>query len=514
MKVTLSVLLTALLLVLSFPPFSLGFLAWFALIPLFVTVKGKSPGFAFLVFYLSGIGFLMGFFYWINIIKGFDFFHFLLLGIYLGFYFAVFGVLMNFISRKLPSLSAFAAPVLWVSLEYARSHAGFLGLPWAIIAHTQYRYPPVIQITSVTGTYGVSFLIVMGNAAIAAVVYRYLARKDEVRIKEWMYIFRPALVPLLVVGISLGYGFHVISGGKSRESVPVTIIQGNISQEIKWDPAFLLATVEKHVMLTEKAVSENHTSLIVWPETSIPGNLPHNQVLLKKISGLAKGSDAFLLVGSSQRPKVGPREYRKSHWWNSAYFISPQGRFEGQYNKIHLLPFAEYLPYRDAWPWPSSLASMAGHFTPGDRHSVFTLEKGAFGVLICWESIFPDLVREFVNNGAQFLVNITNEAWFGETAAPYQFLSMNVFRAVENRVAIARAANTGISCFISPFGEVTGRVTNGGKDIFVEGYLTQPVPLSSMRTFYTLYGDVFAYLNLLAAMLLLVVSFLRGDRMR
>src|SRR4029079_16838272 len=171
----------------------------------------------------------------------------------------------------------------------------------------------------------------------------------------------------------------------------------------------------------------------------------------------------------------------------------------------------EYLPLKQ-FPWPSRIASSwsAGEFRPGTRYTVFNLEDTQFAVTICWENIFPDLFRRFVKNGAKLMINITNEAWFGETAAPYQLMAMSVFRAVENHVSIARAANTGISVFIDPVGRILSKVKRGDKDIFVEGYRVENVSVSSTNTFYTKYGDVFAELCTAASLLLVLLPLVRS----
>jgi apolipoprotein N-acyltransferase len=175
---------------------------------------------------------------------------------------------------------------------------------------------------------------------------------------------------------------------------------------------------------------------------------------------------------------------------------------------MRLLPFGEYLPYRDVLPWPSRLTSLSdrANFLPGTDYTIFDLGEARFGVLICWESLFPEQVRQFVHRGAEFIVNITNEAWFGETAAPYQFWMMNVFRAIENRVSVVRAANTGVSGFIDPYGRMLGKVEEQEKDSFVAGYLTKTVPFPQTSTFYTRYGDVWAYGNLAVTVLFLLVA--------
>jgi len=282
-------------------------------------------------------------------------------------------------------------------------------------------------------------------------------------------------------------------------------MQGNIPQHVRWERDYLRANLERHIRLTRDAVTANkNTSLIIWPETSVQGSLTQDLALLTTLSGLAREINAYLLVGSAVHPKFGSREFRQGHWFNSAFLFSSSGRPSGKYDKILLLPFAEYLPHAETVPWPAELVSRASHYIPGKDYKIFNIDGVRFGVAICWESIFPDHFRRFVLAGAQIMLNITNEAWFGETAAPYQFLAMNVFRAVENRVSIVRSANTGVSGFIGPFGNILGTVKDGDENLFVAGYLTMDVPIARQRTFYTRYGDVFAYLNLGASVLLML----------
>ena len=505
MKILLS-LASALFLILSFPRFDFEFLAWIAMVPLFLALKDRNLKSSFALSFLTGITFFMGIFYWINGVRGFTPLDFCLLGIYLGSYFGFFGLLFNFILKKKNLSSVIVAPALWVSLEYLRSHAGFLGLPWALLGHSQYLNLPVIQIASLTGVYGVSFLLVMINAALSEAISYGLSKIRKDLVSKNLTPLKPALISLLLVGLSAIYGFSVMSKDTGTDKVSVTVIQGNIPQDIKWDIAFKKLILDKHVSLTESASTNDHASLIVWPESSVPGSFAQDLHVLQTISSLSRKTKTCLLIGSSQRPKFGSGELRGKYCFNSAFLIIPNGVISRCYNKIHLLPFAEYLPYKDSFPWTSRIVSGAGNFLPGEQYTLFDIGGIHFGTLICWENIFPELFRKFVKRGANFMVNITNEAWFGNTAAPYQFLSASVFRAVENRVAVIRSANTGISCFIDQHGEILGRVKNNNKDIFVEGYLTMMIPLSFNRTIYTLYGDVFVYINLILTILMIVLS--------
>jgi len=502
-------LLSALLLTPAFPKFDLEFLAWVALVPLFIALKDQNLKSAFGLSFLTGICFLMGIFYWMNVINDFTLIHFILLGLYFGSYFGLFGLALNLISRRTGISSIFTAPVIWVSMEYLRSHAGFLGLPWALSGHSQYLNLPLIQISSFTGVYGVSFLIVMVNAALSEAILSWQSGRRS-STQRWSTVVKPVIVPIFLLGATLLYGLSVISERSDRETITISVIQANLPQIIRGQPGLRELNLQKHVRLTKEAAARSQASLMVWPETAVQGSLTQERYLLNIFSALAKETQSHLLIGVSVRQKFGRRELRMKNRFNSAFLVSPTGRIVGQYNKIHILPFGEYLPYKDFLPWPSSFALQAGNVMAGKEFTLFNLNNAKFGVAICWESIFPDLFRQFVKNGATFMVNITNEAWFEKTAAPYQFMAMNVFRAVENRVSIARAANTGISGFIDPYGRVIGKVSNGTEDIFVEGYLTMAIPVSEKKTFYTNHGDVFAYANLVATFSALAVSLMKS----
>jgi len=205
--------------------------------------------------------------------------------------------------------------------------------------------------------------------------------------------------------------------------------------------------------------------------------------------------NTYLLVGSAEYPKFATTPVKSKKTGNTALFFSPEGKILGQYLKIRLVPFGEYVPWEETIPWPDFIVSKkkVNFHTSGNEFTLFGVEGMKFGSLICWEVLFPDLSRSFVRKGSDFLINLSNEAWFGKSDVPYQILSFSVFRAVENRVNLVRCTNTGISAFIDPYGRITDRVTNGGQDIFVAGTLTKEILIPPAGTFYTRYGDVFAY---------------------
>jgi len=311
------------------------------------------------------------------------------------------------------------------------------------------------------------------------------------------------------------YGYAILGMLAFTKTIRISVIQANVEQKMKNNPKkYADAIMQKHVKLTHQ-VAQDNAELIVWPEGATPGFVLKNMSLLNEITSLVRDKKTYFVIGSSEYPKfIKEASYDPAEFGNTALFFSPEGKVLGQYLKIRLVPFGEYIPFEKTISWPRFIVpgEKKGFEVPGKEFSLFQLDKSRFGVLICWEIVFPDLCREFVRKGANLMINITNEGWFGESAAPYQMAAINVFRAVENGISMARAANTGISCFIDPFGRITGRVQNSGKDIFIEGYLTQEMLVAEKNTFYTRHGDLFAYFVLLVSVLVVGASFVSRKR--
>ena len=502
--------LSAILLVLSVPKFDLSHLAWVALAPLLVALDGKSVPRACGLAFVTGIAFFAGLFYWIWAVPAYNVFDELLLATYLSPYIGLWGLAVNWIRKRTGLGIALVAPPIWVTGEYVRSNLGFLSLPWMLLGHSQYSHPLLLQMTSVTGVYGLSFLIVLVNAAVAETICR---NRHELSIRRAIFQSR-LVVPtslcvslILVIGTA-AYGFFVVSRGFHGERVTVAVVQGNIPQGRKWERSHVPTILERYASLTRQAVGDA-PSLIVWPETAVPGDVQRHPQLREYVSRLAIETNTHLFVGSSEQAKFEDRKLT-GKLYNSMFLFSPDGNIGGQYRKIALIPFGEYEPLRGVVPWPKAIVGAVGHFLPGDRHTVFTVSGFSFGSVLCWEIIFPDLFRQFVKRGAGFMVNATNEAWFNETAVPYQLLAMSAFRAAENRVSIVRAGNTGISAFIDPFGRITSRLRRPDhKELFVEGVLTGSVPVSPGGTLYTEHGDLFAWSQIALCAAMLLASVLR-----
>jgi len=480
-------LLSGILLIFSFPNFDLEFLAWFALVPLFYSIDGKGLYHSFKLGFFTGFVSFLGILYWIIVaVHTYGNVSFILSGLillllvtYLSLFTGAFTFLTRLIQTRSGIQTILFTPILWVALEYLRSFL-LTGFPWAYLGHTQYLNLPFIQMADITGVYGLSFVILSVNASLYWVLHQWPKRT---------FPFKEVAITVLILLSFLIYGYvkirHVDRETIKSPPLKLALVQGNIDQSIKWDKSFQLETLKIYRRLSMR-VAEDKPDLIIWPETATPFFFQEAKEYQPIVLEIPEKTNAFLLFGTPFY-KI---EKGKVNYYNSAFLISPSKKLIGKYDKIHLVPFGEYIPLRKLLFFiESSIGEGIGNFKPGKESFNFSLPQGKFGVLICFEIIFPDLCRRFVKDGADFLVTITNDAWFGRTSAPYQHLSMATFRAIENRVFIARAANTGISAFIDPKGKI---VDQGG--IFAEEAMNGTIHLSRNKTFYTLYGDVFAWI--------------------
>ncbi|MFH1046319.1 MAG: apolipoprotein N-acyltransferase, partial [Candidatus Omnitrophota bacterium] len=402
-----------------------------------------------------------------------------------AFYYAIFGLAFFSLRKLNTALTLLATAACWVALEYVRSH--FLGgLGWALLGYSQYRYLPVIQVSDTTGAYGVSFLIMLVNVGLWRALENYLSPLGN-RQKLPKQICASLIYPALFLSIALAYGYLKLQESAPGPEVKVALIQGNIEQPKKWNPEFVEDILGRYTYLSETVVAES-PELIIWPETSVPGFLENEPNLLEDIRLLSRRlAPAHLLLGA---PNIGADD----KIYNSAYLIDA-GEFKGRYDKLHLVPFGEFIPLAKFFSRFDFAGLIAG-FSPGEDYTVFSLRPDArFSVLICFEDIFGSLVRHFVQKGARFLVNITNDAWFYDSSEPEQHLQASVFRAVENRVNVVRSANTGISCIIDPWGRILKTVADDrGREVMVEGTASGAIILANLPSFYTRYGDLFAWL--------------------
>jgi len=491
--------LSGLCLAVSFPPFAWSGLAWVALVPLLVALSGQRPPAAFALAALASLLAFSGIFYWIWTAGTFHLIDYalLVLVVNLALCGGVFGLSLVWFRDRTGWPAVVIAPTLWVSLEYARSHAWFLSAPWMLLGHSQYAHPTLTQIASITGVYGLSFVIVCVNVAVAEVIIGLRSYRHEVLA---LGLFPPAarVSAIVATGLLLGtmvFGVRSLASAGSAEHLTIALLQGNVPQTQKWDRASLEAVVSQYERMAHQAAASSPT-LIVWPETAIVGDVGRDPALRQRFEHLALDTKAYLLVGAAGSAKFRKPQFH-GKYFNSLSLFSPQGRLEDEHRKIILVPFGEYDPLQGVVRWPQALTAAMGSVVPGDHHTIFRLPDASFGAVICWESIFPDLFREFVRQGARFMVNATDESWFPGGGAPSQFLAMTTFRAVENGISIVRAANAGISAVIDPFGRITRQLASpGGRAFPDEGVLVAQIALSNGPTFYTRYGELFAFIQI------------------
>jgi apolipoprotein N-acyltransferase len=466
------------LLALSFPKYGSGYLTWIALIPLFWAIReASSVRQGLLLGFICGITCHIGLIYWITfVVVNYGYLPvymgiilMLLLAGYLSLYTAVFSAGIVFLRSKVPLY--LAAPALWICLEYAKSYL-FTGFPWENLGYSQYRNHYLIQFADITGVFGLSFLIVLVNATL----FEFAAKRTK---REFILA---AVVILISAGILI-YGVsrssQVDRAMKNAPQIRVSLIQGNIDQSRKWSNDFQTETINTYEQLSLPNASER--GLIVWPETAVPFNYQDINKFQEQVTAISWKTKSWFIFGStSYRQRSGNTDY-----YNSAYLLSPEGEIKGKYDKVHLVPYGEYVPLRNIFPFIRKLTAGMGDFSMGTGYKPLVMDNKKIGILICYEGILPFAARMYKKGGTELLVNITNDAWFGATSAPFQHFSMSILRAVETRLYLIRAANTGISGIVDP----QGRVISETK-IFERASLDGKVKFSNIRTIYAQHGDI------------------------
>ena len=482
----------------SFPNVNFFPLAWIALVPLVVALEPvENWKSAFCVGYVTGFLFFAGLLLAIVLLYPYANIFATLLGYillvgYTALYFAVFSVLVH----KLPWQSGVLFPLgvaaIWVSLEWVRSWL-LTGFPWGNIGYSQWNYLQGIQIASLTGIYGISFVIVLFNAGIATLIRRR---------QEWRKELMAVIVPCLIAMICLIYGYVAIARSEKvpQKSVKVALVPGNIPQIEKWKLENFPKIFARYINLTRKAAVEN-PDLIVWPETTVRSQVlsgkwvnynSHFKKMLREIGGIP------MLIGATDLDAF-------DNIYNRVISVSSEGEILGKYAKMHLVPFGEYVPLADFLPnfvqFHPYEHGKAVNLLPITNVAALQTHNQIVevGTSICFESAFPNHFRQFVKKGANAMGILTNDAWFTGTAFPELHLAMAPLRAVENRIAIFRCANGGYTCVIDNFGRVTTSFVTPQTE---KEFLIADVPLSEGDlTFYTRYGDWLPILCLVISIL-------------
>ncbi len=485
-------ILSGFLLTLSFPRTNFSWIAWFSLIPLFAALNNLSPKKSFYIGLCTGVAHYLTLVYWLAYtMKTYGHLPLylsvailLLLTAYLAFYTAVFS--MTFIWACSSPVYLFTMPpLIWVSLEYIRSFL-FTGFPWELVGYSQHNTLPIIQISDILGVYGISFCIVLSNVAIFINCLFIIGKTWQGKKVGLGHALGSIMTFALIFGLIWFYGTWRIENvnklASGSPSVRAAIVQGNIDQDKKWDRVFQRSSVLKYIKLSLQT-KKNKPDLVVWPETATPFYFLRNVELSKLVQDGIRETGADFFIGS---PAVKFEKETPKHY-NSVFLVGPDGNLYGKYDKAHLVPFGEYVPFKKWLPFLGKMVESVGDFHSGKKGQTIQWGKHVIGSQICYEIIFPNLARAMTQNKAELLINVTNDAWYGRSSAPYQHFSMAKFRAVENRRSLIRAANTGISGFIDPSGKVIGST-----ELFQDAVMTTEVPTLGIKTFYTRFGDLFA----------------------
>ena len=379
-----------------------------------------------------------------------------------------------------------AAPLVWTATELGRTYL-FSGFPWVLLGYSQTDVLPIAQLASVFGVYGVSALVVSVSAALAASGLAIGApaggRGDAGRTRIW-----PVAVAIgLVLSVAVWGSLRVTGSALTSSGTPVRVglVQGNVAQGEKWDPTRATAIFESYLGLTRRAIREG-ADLVIWPESSTPFSFEEDRTAAEAVRQLARDGQVDILFGSNQVERTTPNRY-----FNAAFLLGPDGEQKGVYRKMHLVPFGEYVPLKSLLSFAAPLVEAVSDFSPGTEATLLPTLGGPASTAICYEIVFPNLVRQSVADGSQLLTTITNDAWFGRTVAPYQHFAQASMRAIENGRYLVRAANTGISGIVDPYGRVVAR-----SDLFATAVVVGDVRFLRATTVYTRIGDAFAYASL------------------
>ena len=479
--------LSGVLLFFSFPSLGHPAVAWLALTPLLVAAARSTPWQGLRLGLVTGLVHFAGTLYWIPAVMvdygglppAAAWFVHALFVTFLALFPAVFAAGAADLAARFGPRGLLFAPALWVATELARMHL-FTGFPWALIGYSQVPFPAVAQAASVVGVLGVSGLVVLVNAAGAcAAVAAPGARRT------------PLLVTAAVVAAAVGFGVWRMQDGsllRAGASMRVAALQGDVRQDEKWNPLRGDDILETYLGQTRRAAAAG-ARLVVWPESATPFPLDRDP-RGAAVRAAARETGAHLLVGTTEVVRDGGTRY-----YNAAYLIEPgAGATSGVYRKRRLVPFGEYVPLRRALFFVSPLVETVADFSAGAEPRTLPVGGDPVGAAICYEIIYPGLVRELVLRGSRLLATVTNDAWYGRSAAPHQHFQQATMRAIEQGRFLVRAANTGVSGVIDPYGRVLAR-----SGLFEPAVLVEDVRLLDELTIYARFGDAPAYAGAVVA---------------
>lgn len=497
-------LLSGVSLALSFPRYGYAVLGWVALAPLIVSVfemhrgpGGFQPRRTFLLGFVAGLGYFGGTVYWTStVVSQFGGLSGPVGGVvgallvsYLALFPALFSLCLGWLGARYGSRAILLAPAVWVTSELGRTYF-WSGFPWLLLGYSQATVLPIAQFASVVGVFGMSALVALVSTALAYVVV-CRSRGSAIVV---------GFTALAVVAVSVWGSGRLERNGLLQQGRPVRValIQGNIPQEQKWDDAYAGEILNAYLTLTREAAAKG-AQLVIWPESSTPFPFLDDRVGGEQIRTVVRETGIELLLGSDQV------DHRTKMYYNAAFLVRRDGTVAGVYQKMHLVPFGEFVPLQQLLFFVGPLVEQVGGFTPGRDMVMLPTTHGPISTAICYEIVFPRLVGQSVWRGSQLLTTITNDAWYGHSSAPYQHFLQASMRAIEQGRYLARAANTGITGFVDPYGRVVQKT-----EIFERVILIDDVRLLDGRTIYGRIGDLLAYI--LAALTLVALLFAPRQR--
>jgi apolipoprotein N-acyltransferase len=406
---------------------------------------------------------------------------------YLALFPALFGLAMARVTSGGGVRMLLVAPFVWVATEMGRMYV-LTGFPWVLLGYSQASMLPIAQLASIVGVFGLSALLAAISASLAVVV---------VDTRRARVAYLPLAVTMTVVILVGVWGSFRITRGTlthSGEAVRVGLIQGNVDQADKWDDRRARQIFHSYLEMTRQAMSQG-AQVVLWPESSTPFFFGEDRAGTEEVRTLARQAQVPIILGSDQIERGTVTKY-----YNAAFLVRSDGSNGGVYRKMHLVPFGEYVPAKRLFFFMERLVQAVSDFTPGDESTLLSVDGHPVSTSICYEVVYPALVRQFVQNGSELLTTITNDAWFGQTSAPYQHFAQASLRAIENGRYLVRSANTGISGIVDPYGRVLEE-----SRIFTPAVVVGDARFLHDRTIYTRIGDVVAYFSLIATVALLFV---------
>jgi apolipoprotein N-acyltransferase len=511
--------LSGVLLAFSFPHYGHPAVAWIALVPLLVALAEGSLLRAFGLGVTTGAVYFAGTLYWISrvmVLYG-DLPSAVALVInaalvaYLALFVAIFALVVRRSVIAFGPSALMAAPFVWVATELGRTYI-FTGFPWVLLGYSQATVLPVAQLASIFGVYGVSALVASVSAGLAIVALRQEQRGQAGRARRagqaaWSgqaarvgRVYGPAIAAIALVLAVAAWGSWRAAKSewtKIGDPIRVGLVQGNVDQALKMDTTAAASSIfADYLRLTREAIREG-ADIVLWPESSIPFRMDEDRAAAEELRTIARQARVPILVGSDQidRTVNPPRLY------NSAFMIEADGTTGGVYRKIHLVPFGEYVPLQKVFFFAGHLVDAVSDFSPGTEAALLPVNGHLISTSICYEVVYPDLVRQFVAHGSELLTTITNDAWFGASSAPYQHFEQASMRAIEEGRYLVRSANTGISGIVDPYGRVLA-----ASPIYEQKVIVGEARFLKTTTFYERHGDIFAYASAVITLLLLLQS--------